>query len=42
MRAMTVLVVDDEKVQRETLASILTDEGYQVLTAGDVPAATQI
>ena len=42
MRSMTVLVADDERVQRETLASILTDEGYLVITAGDVPAAVEV
>src|SRR5262245_10877774 len=41
MRSLSVLVVDDEKVQRETLASILQDEGYAVTTALDVPTATE-
>jgi DNA-binding NtrC family response regulator len=30
----TILVVDDERNQREILGSILTDEGYQTLLAG--------
>lgn len=43
MRSLHVLVVDDEKVQRETLATILTEQAnqaYQVVTAMDVPTAT--
>ena len=36
---LAVLVVDDEKVQRETLAAILADEGYQVVMAHDVTSA---
>jgi DNA-binding NtrC family response regulator len=39
MRALTILVVDDEKNQRETLAQILRDQDYQVVTASDVPMA---
>ncbi len=39
MRTLTILVVDDEKLQRETLASILTDQDYTVTTAHDVPSA---
>ena len=30
----TILVVDDERNQREILGSILTDEGYRTLLAG--------
>ena len=40
MRPLSVLVVDDEKVQRDTLASILAEDGYQVIVAQDVPSAT--
>lgn len=36
---LKVLVVDDEKVQRETLAAILSDHGYLTCTAEDVPSA---
>ena len=36
---LQILVVDDEKVQRETLASILRDHGYGTTTAEDVPSA---
>lgn len=39
MRSLSVLVVDDEKIQRETLASILSDQAYSVVTAHDVPSA---
>lgn len=31
----TVVVVDDEQEIRETLADVLEDEGFQVLSAGD-------
>jgi DNA-binding NtrC family response regulator len=31
----TILIVDDERVLRESLAGLLTDEGYDVLLAGD-------
>lgn len=34
-----ILVVDDEKNQRETLAHILSDQGYEVTTAAGVPEA---
>jgi len=37
--SMAILVVDDEKIQRETLASILVERGYQVETALDLPSA---
>lgn len=36
---MRILVVDDEKIQRETLAAILIDHGYAVKTAGNVGEA---
>lgn len=39
VRALSILVVDDERVQRETLAAILVDAGYQVTTAHDVDTA---
>ena len=42
MRGLTILVVDDEKVQRETLAQILRDQGFQVVTAGDAPTAVKL
>ncbi len=41
MRAFSILVVDDEQLQRETLASILTEDGYHVTTAGDVAGALE-
>jgi two-component system response regulator PilR (NtrC family) len=41
MRSLSVLVVDDEKVQRETLASILSDQSHTVTMAHDVESATQ-
>jgi len=41
VRSLAVLVVDDEKIQRETLSSILSDESYAVTMATDVPSATQ-
>jgi len=42
VRSLSVLVVDDERVQRETLASILADHSYTVLTAQDVPSAVDV
>jgi DNA-binding NtrC family response regulator len=42
MRLFTVLVVDDEKNQRETLAQILRDQGLQVVTASDAPTALNL
>src|SRR5438874_590602 len=39
MRPLSILVVDDEKTQRETLAQILRDQNFQVVTASDVPSA---
>ena len=37
-----ILVVDDEKIQRETLAAILTDQGYTVATAACVTEAKSV
>jgi DNA-binding NtrC family response regulator len=42
MRSLSVLVVDDERLQRETLASILTDQSYSVVMAHDVPSAVDV
>src|SRR5579863_8754722 len=39
MRSLSILVVDDEKNQRETLAQILRDQNFQVVTAADGPQA---
>ena len=41
MRSFAILVVDDEKNQRETLAQILRDQHYQVVTAGDLQGALE-
>jgi two-component system response regulator PilR (NtrC family) len=38
----TILIVEDETVLRESLAELLTDEGYDVLQAGDGKAAYEI
>jgi len=35
MAKKTILIAEDEQVQRESLAAMLTDEGYQILQAGD-------
>jgi DNA-binding NtrC family response regulator len=37
-----ILIVEDEKVLRESLAELLTDEGYEVLQAGDGKAAYEL
>src|SRR4051812_14556805 len=42
MRQLNILVVDDEKTQRETLAQILRDQSFQVVTAPDATSAFQI
>ena len=42
MRPLAILVVDDEKVQRETLAAILRDHAYVVTVAHDVPSAYEV
>ena len=39
MHAFRVLVVDDEEIQRETLAQLLRDQKYQVVTSPNVDAA---
>src|SRR6476659_7324876 len=39
MSKLSILVVDDEPNQRDTLAEILTEHGYTVTTAEDAPAA---
>ncbi len=36
-----ILIVDDEEVIRDTLSTILTEEGYQTATAGDGAEALQ-
>ena len=41
MNAGLILVVDDEKNQRETVAGILTDMGHEVLQAADAAAALE-
>ena len=38
----TILIVEDETVLRESLAELLTDEGYDILQAGDGKAAYEI
>ena len=38
----TILIVEDESVLRESLAELLTDEGYEVLQAGDGRAAYEL
>ncbi|MBI4404425.1 MAG: sigma-54-dependent Fis family transcriptional regulator, partial [Deltaproteobacteria bacterium] len=37
--ALSILVVDDEKIQRETLASLLSEQGYSIACAGDLKEA---
>ena len=39
MARKTILVVDDEKLQREILETILSEEGYDVTTASSGEAA---
>src|SRR4051812_34016649 len=43
-RSLSILVVDDERIQRETLAAILSDasESYVVTTAHDVASAVEV
>ena len=38
---MRILIVDDERVQRETLGAILSDNGFEVTLACDVAEATK-
>jgi two-component system response regulator PilR (NtrC family) len=40
--AKTVLIVEDEKVLRESIAELLSEEGHDVLQAGDGKAAYEI
>ena len=40
--AKTVLIVEDEKVLRESIAELLSEEGHNVLQAGDGKAAYEI
>ena len=40
--AHTILIVDDDPATREGLALLLTETGYQALTASTVPAALQV
>jgi DNA-binding NtrC family response regulator len=42
MMSRTILIVEDEAVLRESLAELLTDEGYEVLQAGDGRAAYEL
>ena len=35
----TILIAEDEAVLRQSLAELLTEEGYEVLQAGDGKAA---
>lgn len=42
MRSLSILVVDDEKNQRETLAQILRDQNFQVVTASDSQQAIDL
>src|ERR1039457_1974181 len=42
MRPLSILVVDDEKNQRETLAQILRDQQFQVVTAQDGAQAMEL
>jgi DNA-binding NtrC family response regulator len=39
---MRILVVDDERIQRDTLAAILSDNGYQVSTSDNVTNAKKL
>ncbi|APF17442.1 two component, sigma54 specific, transcriptional regulator, Fis family [Caldithrix abyssi DSM 13497] len=42
MKQFSILVVDDEKIQRESLAGFLAKKRYQVYKAGNFDAALQI
>src|ERR1022692_4537169 len=42
MRNLSILVVDDENNQRETLAQILRDQNFQVVTASDSQQAIDL
>lgn len=39
MNKINILIVEDEKIERETLADILREDGYSVSTAGNGPDA---
>jgi DNA-binding response OmpR family regulator len=41
VRAERILVVDDDEALRETLAEVLSDEGYDVVAVGDGAAALE-
>ena len=40
--ANKILIVDDDRATRDDLAQLLTHEGYETLTASDVPTAMHI
>ena len=40
--ANKILIVDDDRATRDELAQLLTHEGYETLTASDVPTAMHI
>ena len=40
--ANTILIVDDDRATRDELAQLLAHEGYETLTASDVPTAMHI
>lgn len=40
--AYKILIVDDDSVTRDGLASLVTAAGYEAVAASDVPAALQI
>ncbi len=42
MKSFTILVTDDEKIQRESLAGFLKKKGYHVLTASDFDTAYRL
>lgn len=40
--AQKILIVDEDRATRDELAQLLTREGYETLTAGDVPTTMRI
>jgi CheY-like chemotaxis protein len=42
LEPVSILVVDDDQAIRESIAEILEDEGYNVVTAGDGAQALQL